>query len=254
MKRTIQNLIAVAVLLLATVQMSAAQTLQALADYVNEQCPMEAAENIIMEKITVEDNNFRYHYTITNPKQYQSMKDNQANQKETILTGISTSDSKTFYEFCIKKQIGFYYTYTDNGDPNTAVSIYITPDDLKEAITNQQPISSLLSKIIENERKELPQQFAEGMVATDIYMDDENLVYVFEVSNEVVDVDIAELFGKTLMDEILDAFASYPTYKLVLSYLVKDNKGFVIKLIDNESQKTATIKATVEQIQKRLDD
>lgn len=247
MKKAIKQLVAVVIILMTSTNIIMAQDndleiIQSEIKNYNSKCPIEVSKGIFITKVKLEDQYMHYYSNIipqeNDSTAFQRLKENPQNQKELLLAFLSTQKTNIAYNYFKKHQIGIKYTYINNGDESTTIDVVITPEEVIAALGQQLPAHSMLEKMVENERAVLPLDTGYGMTETDIKLTDEYIMMYYTIDENKANMarSKAMLNNPEYKKLVINVLISSPSTKMMIDYMVQDNKGLGMVYTGNKSQ------------------
>lgn len=257
MKKTKQILIAVAILLIAATQSSIAQTLKELAKQANSQCPIQASEEFTITKVKAEGNTLNYYNTVKRSNgsnaTFQSIKNNPAQQKATVLINYHTLD-KDLIDYYVENKIDVKYTYTDEGDPKSVATILLSTDEMRKASRYELPADEMLSQMVAIMKTALPIEMRKGYSKTNLELDAKNVITTYTIDEDQYDMDKLEPYMQSdeYKEGILSPMKTNNILNILLHYIANSNRGVMEKIVGNKTNRAIIISVTPEEVKAAL--
>lgn len=139
----------------------------------------------------------------------------------------------------------------DRGD-DTQASIIIDPESDDD--TDSKNLKFLKKVIEETNETAFPMEAETGVVAVKMYLDDDYVMYLYDVDEDIHDIDSLKSMRSTMKDFIRNTLTSNNETLQLMKYCIKANKGLGYKYVGDTTEESFTIKFSVNKLKEMVAD
>lgn len=207
-------------------------------------CPYQMGEWMRMDDVSYIDGVVAMSYTVGDGIiDFDAIKANDAAFRDNMLLGYATNSDEGFNMLVgaiIDADADLKVSFSD-GKGNSHYILF-KADELKSAINNNVSDPNLmLQSMADNARLQTPQIIDEGIVMTDVYLDENNLVYEYRCDESLYDIDQMNLIADELRQSTLSEIVDDPVISRIAQLLKQTNRKLMYKYIGQTSKKDFSI-------------
>ena len=256
MKKLLNSFLVICVvLLMASCTKSAQNKLNATAEQINQELPMDFGNGICMDSLTYDeaDNTLIFHYALS--EEYQtvgSLRGAHDAQRRFLTSYLSSQAGNEFTKLLVvaTANISLEYTGSKTGD-KTTLTFYAK--EIKEILDGQEDAQddrTVLSNLLAVTNDQCPVQLnGDDLVMTGVALGDENIEFYYTYNPEVYEFDPANTDAlKALMKPALQEELSAPGNAMQLELMKKLNLG-ITYTFEGEGHDPITFGFTAQEVQ-----
>lgn len=212
----------------------------------NSQCPVNYGYYQIDSFDYDEDNNLMVINTIAGDEliyegiDYESVQENMAGAVAIMLSSDNNDFTKLLTNYKCGVKIICKWGKTGN-----STEVTISADEVKRLRENplsQKEVSiRMVKQYILSNKGVCPVKIDEGITCTDVFDDGENIVFLYEIDDEMYDIDSYFDFINENINEFKDEMLSNPTLKPMSIHLKQLNKGITYRFVGSSYEKALDI-------------
>lgn len=213
---------------------------------INKTCPVSAGDYITIEGFEYADHEVTITYLIKNGAlDINAIRANEKTYHNNMLVSFANNSDKDFkkmIDLIIRADAGMNLMFSDgNGDSYT---LHFTATELKEnrPDDNADP-EKLLKSMADNTRLQTPMVIEEGVVMTDINLDDNYFTYIYSCDESLIDMDVLKKNSAKMKEMILENASNMNDLTITqqCNLLRKTNRKFAYKYVGSSTGKVCTI-------------
>lgn len=230
----------------------AKSNLQSMITGMNEACPISVGQNVICEKISYDNDIVTMSYCM--PSFLLNLDDVRANigafKKNTLLGMVNSNNEGIELLFNLMDEANASFRMIYRTEKDDAITLDFTLQEVNDAMAKSSNSSlAMLQALADNAELQTPTTISEGLVMTDVLIDDDCFVYVYSCDEDIYDIDAIEENAASSKGEILTYILSDEPILNQLRKLLKEcNYRMAYKYIGDTSGKSYTIYITPEEL------
>lgn len=205
-----------------------------------------------LDKITVQGDDLLVYVTIDEKQlDFDTYVSNMMESKSAAVS-VVVGQSEEFGELLKKSELNVMYVIKGKKSGREE-RVFYSAYDLANASDVETGLNDMIVQMVFNTRKELPQDWGDGMILTDVYLEDGYFCYVVKVEDSELSIeDLKEVKSQgTAMEEgMIQGFASVadPIEKLFLKYVYDSKTGIRYVFWAEESAERVSFNLTPEML------
>ena len=219
--------------------------LRAYTEVLNRLCPISLGKYATMDDVTYADGTVTMTYTVADGvMNYESVRNNEDVFRRNMITSFANNDDenlKKLLDAIIDADAQMCVVFKEKEEDG--MTVCFTAEELKEG-TADQPDDPyiLLQSLLDNTKLQTPHRLAEGLVMTDVRLDGNYFVYVYECDEDLYDIGMMQqnlsFLKQAVMSELNpdDALLGQ-----MIDVLQKTGKGLAYQYTGSKSGQTATV-------------
>ena len=209
---------------------------------VQKECPVILSENVSMDKVKYKNNTVTLLFKISDEvMDFNAIHANEQTFKNNMLIGFANNQSdffKKFFNAIIDADANLDIIFKTPSGEN--LFLHFKTDELKVYRPDENANPETMVKInYENSKLQIPKDFGNGIVLTDVILDDQYYTYVYECDESMIEID--SLKTPMVKSFLSLEIANDKTLLYLYSLLQLTNRGLAFKYIGKTSGKSETI-------------
>lgn len=249
----------VAVTLMVTgCQNSKVSRLKAEIMRVNDQCPVDMGMMGSLTKVDFDDDNnlIVFEYTIDEEALDTDVdalvqEDDYEMGKLWLGQAFQSGDGKEFADLIIDAGVGVRAELKGTRSWKTA-TIVIPADEIQairdNPISDDERNARMISGLVESNRSQCPLEVDEGMIMVDVIDDGKNVVFVYDVDEDVYDIDEMDSNYLSMKNEMKKLFHTDAMFKAIGAQLSGAGYGMIYRYKGATTGKYVDIKLTASEL------
>lgn len=242
MKRII--IIALAALSVAFAACTNDSELRKAVEQFSKSCPTSLGEYATLDNVDYENHTVTMYYTMADGIfNFDALKANDKSFRNNMLKSYANNNEKGFAMFIdeiIKANAGMRLVFKDH--QGNSHEMLISPEELKKNRPNPDASpDEMLKAMTDNTKLQLPEEVDECMIMTDVILDDNNYIFVYNIDESLYDIDIMRENSEIIKGEMLKELKSDPLMTKTCNLIKKTGRGLVYKFVGLSSNDTYSL-------------
>ena len=229
----------------------AKQQMKAVVSVANEYLPQSLGV-MTFDKMTVQANDILVYLTIDEEQlDMDSYVSNMMSVKSAAVAMV-VGENEELGELLKKSGMNIMYVIK-GGQTGREERIFFSSHDLVNALGKEEGLNEMITQMVFTTRSELPQDWGDGMILTDVYLEDGYFCYEVMVDESVVSIESLKLVksqGTSMEERMLEGFSSVtePIEKIFLKYIHDSKTGIRYVFWAEESPERISFNLTHEML------
>ena len=227
--------------------------LREIVEEVNKTCPVSAGAGISMDGLIYENHEVTITYILEDGfLDFDGIRANEKAFHDNMLVSYANNSEKGFkmvLDAIIEADAGMNLVFKSTS--GESYSLHFTAEELRanRPDANADP-EKLLKTLADNARLQTPQVIEEGVVMTDVILDENYFTYLYSCDESIIDMDILKENKDMVKASILEGLDSYNTlFKQMCELLKTSHRKLAYKYVGSTSGKTVTVYVNPEEVQ-----
>ena len=220
-----------------------------LRDYVeviNQQCPLPMGTWCTAEKMEYDNGVVKMVFVVSDGlMNFNAIKDNDEEFRSNMLITFANNQNSYFkqmFDYIVDANAAFEIELETRAGEN--YKMHFTADELKENMPDGAGDSEkMLQAMLFNTKIQLPQEVDEGMILTDVKLDDKYFAYEYECDESIYSISAlrsnSALIKLKILNSIIDP--TEPVMQSMRELLKSTNHGMAYKYVGAKSGQSCTI-------------
>lgn len=227
----------------AQTQQETREIIKAVVSAMQERLPLDM-NGLTLKSVAVKGNDIAFSAVIDEEyldNDFASYKKRMTENKTQYLA-VSAKNKEQFIKPVIEAGMNIKMTITGN-KTGEHFSVVFTPDEMRQALEADYSARDLLTSTVEEMRKELPEDWGEGMSLADVVIDGNNFTYKIKTDGSVLTIGLLKYMkdengGKDVTDSFIEALnePSGAFEKMFIKYLLDSGFGLQYTFFDDKNE------------------